>query len=700
MKSNTLRGGIISLSEKRDKNLFNSIPQPLWIYEISTLKFLEVNQSAINTYGYNREEFLKMTVKDILPEENIPLLKEIVGQNKDNSLHISGWQHIKKDGTAIYIEIFSNDIIYDGKEARLVISNDISHLKELDSSLRLSNAIVEFSEDAIIGKTPDGIITSWNESAERMYGYKKEEIINKPVSILFTPEDMSEFKDIMQKIRMGKRIEHYQTTRIKKDGSMIDVSISISPIKDNFKRIIGASTIARDITRIKLVEAERDKLLNNEITLREKIEIGQERLAFLSEASKILSSSLDYEITLASIAGISVPFICDWCAIDLINEDKKLKRVIVVHSDAKKKYYADQLKEVFENVNLEATNVYDVVCTGKPKLFPVITSGYFENKEVNTEFLSLIKTLGLSSVIIVPLKYMNKIFGAITFVMKESNRIYQEEDLKFAEEIANRASIAIENAALYNASQLINAELERRVKHRTEQLEAANNELETFSYSVSHDLKAPLRAIEGFSRVLLEEHSDQMDEEAKRLFNIIISNTAHMSRLIEDLLEFSRVTRTRMNKVKVDMTEMARNVFDELKILENSRNISLSIEELCPADGDPALLKQVWINLIANAIKFTRPRDRALIKIGNKVEDGDIIYFIQDNGVGFDMKYSQNLFGVFQRLHKYKDFEGTGVGLALVERIIKRHGGKIWADAKLDEGASFYFTLDNNKVLL
>jgi light-regulated signal transduction histidine kinase (bacteriophytochrome) len=371
-----------------------------------------------------------------------------------------------------------------------------------------------------------------------------------------------------------------------------------------------------------------------------------------------------------------------------------------VHSDAKKKYYADQLKEVFENVNLEATNVYDVVCTGKPKLFPVITSGYFENKEVNTEFLSLIKTLGLSSVIIVPLKYMNKIFGAITFVMKESNRIYQEEDLKFAEEIANRASIAIENAALYNASQLINAELERRVKHRTEQLEAANNELETFSYSVSHDLKAPLRAIEGFSRVLLEEHSDQMDEEAKRLFNIIISNTAHMSRLIEDLLEFSRVTRTRMNKVKVDMTEMARNVFDELKILENSRNISLSIEELCPADGDPALLKQVWINLIANAIKFTRPRDRALIKIGNKVEDGDIIYFIQDNGVGFDMKYSQNLFGVFQRLHKYKDFEGTGVGLALVERIIKRHGGKIWADAKLDEGASFYFTLDNNKVLL
>ncbi|MDR3625183.1 MAG: PAS domain S-box protein [Ignavibacteriaceae bacterium] len=700
MNDSTLRGEKFSLSEKHYKNLIDVIPQPLWIYEISTLKFLEVNQSAINVYGYSREEFLKMTIKDIRPKEDIPLLNDILAKSKSKPIHTAGWQHMKKDGTFIYLEIYSNDIIYDRKKARLVISNDISRLKEQDNSLWLSAAIVESSEDAIIGKTPDGIITSWNESAERMYGYKKEEVINKSISILFPPENIDEFKDIMKQIRKGKRIEHYQTTRIKKDGSRINVSISISPIKDNFKRIIGASTIARDITKIKIIEAERDMLLKNEINLREKAEKGQERLAFLSEASKILSSSLDYEITLASIAGISVPFVSDWCAIDLINQDKKLKRVAVVHSDARKKYYADQLQQVFDNVNLEATNVYKAIRTGKSVFIPEITPEYFNNKEVNIEFLSLLKTLGLSSLIIVPLKYMDKIFGAITMVMMESNRTYKEEDLTFAEEIAYRAAIAIENAALYNASLSMNTELEKRVKQRTEQLEAVNNELETFSYSVSHDLKAPLRAIEGFSRVLLEEHSNQMDEEAKRLFNIVVSNTAHMSRLIEDLLEFSRVTRINMNKVKVDMMKMAGKVFDELKSFENNRNISLSIDDLCPADGDPALLKQVWINLIANAIKFTRPRDTAIIRIGNKVEDGNRIYFIKDNGVGFDMKYSQNLFGVFQRLHKYKDFEGTGVGLALVERIIKRHGGKIWADSKLDEGASFYFTLNINEVLL
>ena len=299
---------------------------------------------------------------------------------------------------------------------------------------------------------------------------------------------------------------------------------------------------------------------------------------------------------------------------------------------------------------------------------------------------------------VVPLKSRDKVFGVITFVMSDSNRKYDEDDLSFAEEIANRAAMAIDNVLLYQDSQLINAELEKRVKLRTEQLESANNELETFSYSVSHDLKAPLRAIEGFSKLLLEEHSDKLDEEAKRLFNIVISNTARMSQLIEDLLEFSRVTRTQMTKINVDMTKLVEGIFNELKNLENGRNITLTLNNLSPVEGDPSLLRQVWINLIANAIKFTRPRNAAVIQIGNEIENGSNIYFIKDNGVGFDMKYSQNLFGVFQRLHKYKDFEGTGVGLALVERIIKRHGGRIWADSKLNEGASFYFTLESSGV--
>jgi PAS domain S-box-containing protein len=528
-----------------------------------------------------------------------------------------------------------------------------------------------------------------------MYGYSKMEILNKSVSVLIPSENKGEFEQIMNKIRNGEPIEHYHTVRIKKNGSRINVSVSISPIKDELNRIIGASTIARDITNFKIIEEERDKLLKNEIELRKKSEKIQEQLAFLSEASKILSSSLDYEIILASIAGISVPFISDWCAIDLISDDKKIKRVAVVHSDAKKKNYADKLQDMFDDIPKESINVYEVIRTGKSKYFPSISIDYFDGKNTNLELLSVLKNLGLSSLIIVPLKSRNKILGSITLVMKESNRNYDEDDLLFAEEIASRAAIAIDNVKLYNESQSINVELEKRVKQRTEQLEAANNELETFSYSVSHDLKAPLRAIEGFTKIILEEHSNNFDDEAKRMFNIVVSNTSRMSQLIEDLLEFSRITRIHMNKVNIDMMKLVENVFTELKNLENGRDITLSLDNLSSADGDPSMIRQVWINLISNAIKFTRPVKSAIIKIGNEIDNGSKIYFIKDNGVGFDMKYSHNLFGVFQRLHKYKDFEGTGVGLALVERIIKRHGGKVWADAKLNEGASFYFTLKN-----
>ena len=391
----------------------------------------------------------------------------------------------------------------------------------------------------------------------------------------------------MDKIRNGERIYYYQTTRVKKDGSKIFVSVSISPIKDKFKRIVGASTIARDITKLKLMEKERDKLLKSEINLREKAEKIGERLAFLSEASKILSSSLDYETILASIAGISVPFICDWCAIDLINDNKKLKRVAVVHSDAKKKNYTDQLQKMFEDIPKESTNVYEVIRTGKSIFSPVVSAEHFQQGEYNAGLLSVIQALGLSSLIVVPLKSRDKIFGAITLVMKESNRTYDEDDLSFAEEIANRAGIAIDNVMLYKDSQVLNAELEKRVKLRTEQLETAKNELETFSYSVSHDLKAPLRAIEGFSKLLLEEHSDNLDEEAKRLFNIVISNTGRMSQLIEYLLEFSRVTRIQMTKIKIDMMKLVENVFNDLKNLENGRNITLSLDNLSTVEVDP-----------------------------------------------------------------------------------------------------------------
>ncbi|HET8712057.1 MAG TPA: ATP-binding protein [Gemmatimonadales bacterium] len=238
-------------------------------------------------------------------------------------------------------------------------------------------------------------------------------------------------------------------------------------------------------------------------------------------------------------------------------------------------------------------------------------------------------------------------------------------------------------------------QLERQVAERTKALEGTNAELESFSYSVSHDLRAPLRAIHGFARILLEDHNAQLDPEAQRLLGVIDQNTRRMGQLIDDLLAFSRLGRQEISASQVDMQELTRAVADEIRRGEESRNgnFEITIDRLRPAHGDRALLRQVISNLLQNAAKFTRGRPRARIEVGSKTDGDEVVYYVKDNGAGFDPRYMDKLFGVFQRLHTMEEFEGTGVGLAIVKRIIQRHGGRVWADGKVNEGATFYFSL-------
>jgi light-regulated signal transduction histidine kinase (bacteriophytochrome) len=239
----------------------------------------------------------------------------------------------------------------------------------------------------------------------------------------------------------------------------------------------------------------------------------------------------------------------------------------------------------------------------------------------------------------------------------------------------------------------LNAELEKRVAERTAQLETANKELEAFSYSVSHDLRAPLRGIAGFSAILSEDHAHNLDEEAKRVLGVIQTETQRMGRLIDELLNFSRLGRRPLNCSLLDMTALAKAVFEELAGFCSGPRPRCELNSLPPARGDAALIRQVFVNLISNAIKFTRQREVARIEINGHADSEYSTYYIKDNGAGFDPKYSGKLFGVFQRLHRDDEFEGTGVGLALVQRIIHRHGGRVWAESKLGQGATFYFTI-------
>lgn len=239
----------------------------------------------------------------------------------------------------------------------------------------------------------------------------------------------------------------------------------------------------------------------------------------------------------------------------------------------------------------------------------------------------------------------------------------------------------------------LNEELEQRVIQRTKELEYANNELEAFSYTVSHDLRAPLRAIEGYSAMVSEDYSDKLDDEGRRYLNTIRANAIKMSDLIDDMLSFSRLSRDDLKLCTINMYELASSVVKELSTADITAKLNISVGNMGSAFGDSAMLRQVWINLISNAIKFTLPKADGKIEIGSVVKNGNVVYYVKDNGVGFDMQYSGKLFNVFQRLHSQQDFEGTGVGLAIVKRVIERHGGRVWAESSLSEGSIFSFTI-------
>ncbi len=294
------------------------------------------------------------------------------------------------------------------------------------------------------------------------------------------------------------------------------------------------------------------------------------------------------------------------------------------------------------------------------------------NTCIHREFLSMA---------LIPIHANREIVGLLQLNDRRRDR-FTPEMIHLLEGIAESIGVA-----------LMRKQTEKILEERTVQMENANKEMESFSYSVSHDLRAPLRAINGYSRMILKRQGERFDDETRRQFNLIRDNTRTMGQLIDDILAFSRLGRQAIAASRIDMESLAGEIWSELQTINPDREMALKIDRPPLGMGDRALIKQVLSNLLSNAVKFTRGRAAAVIEIGGHVQENENMYYVRDNGTGFDMQYYDKLFGVFQRLHNANEFEGTGVGLAIVQRIIHRHGGRVWAEGELDRGATFYFTL-------
>ena len=453
----------------------------------------------------------------------------------------------------------------------------------------------------------------------------------------------------------------------------------------------------------------------------------EDQIRFLAEASPILTSSLDYEATLQSVARMMVPKVADWAAVDMLMPDGTTRLLAVEHVDPEKVALGREMRRRYPT-NMEAPRgIANVIRTGESELYPVVTDEMLAEGAVDEDYLILMRSIGLRSAIIVPLKARGQVLGALTLVWSDSERTYSEDDVRFAEELARRAAIVVDNARLYRQAEAARAELERlneslemRVGRRTDELRLANEtlrieiderrraehalgranalleqrnqELQDFAHVASHDLQEPLRKIVSFGSMLSDE-LDEHQEDALLYLHRIDHAAERMTSLINDLLEFSRVGTRGDTFRKVELSEIVQEVLGDLELLLSESGGRVHVGPMCEIEADPLQMRQLFQNLIGNALKFHREGVPPVVHIRSEIEDDMCTIAVEDNGIGFDEVYLDRIFSPFQRLHGRSSFPGTGMGLAICRRIVERHGGTITASSREGEGSTFVVRL-------
>jgi len=646
-------------SEERYRYLFESNPLPMWVFDRETLAFLEVNEAASNHYGYSREEFLKMTIKDIRPPEEIPRLMEDIEQHHKGHDVAGVWKHRKKDGTIIDVEITSHDLLFAGRDAKLVLANDITEQKRTSETLQESEKrfrrVVEGAPNAIVAIDRKGYIVLVNSQVEHLFGYSREELLGKPIELLVPERFRTKHQD-RRKAFMSQpeaRPGHARGGDLmgrRKDGSEVPLEIGLNPIRTGGDTLVLASMI--DLTARKRAE-EQVRQLNQELEQRvvERTSQLETALASLQESKDNLRLVIDAAHD-AYIGMDENGIIVDW------NDEAE-----VTFGWKREEIIGKVLAETIMPVRYRELHAYGLkrfLSTGEATVLNTL----MELSALHRDGHEFPMEITIS-----PLRLKDKFFFS-AFVRDITVRKQDEVKLQKQQE---------------------------ELLKRKEALEAANKELEAFSYSVSHDLRAPLRHVDGFAELLRKHAKETLDAKSQRFVNIISDSAKHMGGLIDELLVFSRMGRAEMRSTKVSLAQIVQDAMKAFEQETQERNIEWKIDSLPEVEADPSMLRLVFQNLIGNAIKYTRTRPKVVIEIRAAVQNDECVVSVRDNGVGFDMQYAHKLFGVFQRLHGPDEFEGTGIGLANVRRIISRHGGRTWAEGEVDKGAAFYFSLPSSQ---
>jgi PAS domain S-box-containing protein len=781
------------------------------------------------------------------------------------------------------------------KERTASLQSEIADRRRVQEIAERLAAVVESSDDAIISKTLDGIITAWNRGAEKVFGYSSAEAVGKPMALLLAPERAEEESGILARIRCGESVQHFETVRVRKDGKKIDVSVTISPITDGMGAIVGASNIARDVTARKFKE---EQLRESEDRFRLFIEHAPAALAMFDREMRYLQVSrrwrTDYGLGERELRGVShyeiFPEVPErWREIHrrglagevLRGEDDRLDRsdgsvqwirwevrpwhdrageiagiVIFAEEITERKRAEQDLRESEERFQAMANGIPQLahmagadgatfwynqrwyeytgttpeqmegwgwqsvidpamlpkvmkrwqasIATGEPfdmefplrgadgtfrtflnRVMPLENSegrvvrwfgtntDISEHKEARELLAAQAQELSVSREALEAQTRMFKLVldsmgegliaadrdghfliwndSAKKLMGRDASDLPTEQWTPYYQvflsdgvtpcppdrlplvralhgesvqvemmvqqpgraegvflEVSARplkddrgnlgGGVAVlrditERKAAERQIQTLNQSLEARVIERTAELKAANKELEAFTYSVSHDLRAPIRHISGFTKILVEKFHASLPAQAQGHLQLIDQAAGRMGQMVDEMLKLARLGRQALEFEVTGLSSLLADVVTLMAPETEGRQVEWKVDELPFVKCDPILIRQVFQNLIGNALKYSRPRSPAVIEIGQMEKEGERVIFVKDNGVGFDMKYSDKLFGVFHRLHVAEEFEGNGIGLATVERIIKKHGGRVWVEAELDRGATFFFTL-------